>query len=457
MKTIKHFALVAFLLCGIGLFTACSNDDNPAPPVPSEPTEDQELALNRQLLISSIENDTKAMADMIATEPLNATSQAYAQLLALIQRDKNFIKNMQTALMAIVDRKVSLIPVLAGSELAQMGYMAYITVDNGDFGFRVVFDGKGGSRIYAANQMEFIFPANVAGIGSTLFKVIIGTGQDSYLTVADANIKGVQHLACVTRLPRSLTMTLNGLINNQELTVSESVINLQLPESEQSAYVDLNARSFTLTGRQSAYLNASDGCALDFSLNMDGTDMTLGYGYSRNEASVIGCEAQMELLQQSSFITQMSDNAFSTANLKDFNISIVDDLMLTGTIVDSEAFAQHFATAIKDRQQASSAEVMEAAAASLNESCQLQLSTEQMTKPETVKFCTVKQGDSYTVEPALTNLSGDGLIPISQLVDAQTMESINKPFLLSFTPGGNATSSALQFYSVFMKMMPMNR
>ena len=457
MKRIKHFALAALMLCGIGLFTACTTEDNPVPSDPSEPAVDPELTLNRELLLNSIEKDTQAMADMIAPEPLNATSQAYAELLALIQRDKNFITNMQTVLTALADRKVSLNPVLAGSELAQMGYVAYITVDNGDFGFRVIFDGKGSSRIVAADQMEFIFPANIAGIGNTLFKVIISTSQDSYQTVADANIKGVQHLACITRMPRSLTMTLRGLINNQELTLSESVIDLQLPESEQSAFVDLKAHSFTLIGRQNSYLNAADGCSLDFSLIMDGTDMTLGYGYSRNEASVIGCVAQMVLPQQGSFIDQMSKNAFSTANLKTVGISIVDDLRLTGTVTSGEDFAQLFMTAIKERQLVGSQAGAEAMAASLNESFHLQLSTEQMSKPEPLLFCAVQQGDGYKVEPALKDLSGDGLIPISQLVGPQTMEYFNKPFELSFTPGGNATSSALQFYSVFMQMMPMSR
>jgi hypothetical protein len=165
----------------------------------------------------------------------------------------------------------------------------------------------------------------------------------------------------------------------------------------------------------------------------------------------------MVLPQQSSFITQMSKNAFSTADLKAVGISMVDDLLLTGTVTNGEAFARHFMTAIKQRQQVGMQADAEAMAASLNESCHLQLSTEQMSKPEPVLFCAVQQGDGYTVEPALKDLSGDGLIPISQLVDSQTMEYINKPFELSFTPGGNATSSALQFYSVFMQMMPMSR
>lgn len=452
MKTFKHFFFAAMLSCGTGLFTACTAEsDNPVAPI------DDEALINRKELISHLENNARILADNVSMEPFSVTAQAYEQLLALIQRDKNFVTNMKTVFTALSDNRLFASPVAAGSELEKMGYLAYVTVDNGGFAFQVLFDGKGGSRIRPSDHLEFIFPATIDGIGTTLFKLIVENSADCYQTVTASNFNNMKRLACVNRLPKSFTMTLNGLINNQELTLGKSIVNLELPLSEGSQYVSLDASSFKLHGSHSSYLSAGDEHVIDYSLSMEDEDMALSYSFNHNGLGIISCDAQMELPQQSSFITQMSDNAFSTANLKDFNISIVDDLMLTGTIVDSEAFAQHFATAIKDRQQASSAEVMEAAAALLNESCQLQLSTEQMTKPETVNFCTVKQGDSYTVEPALTDLSGDGLIPISQLVDAQTMESINKPFLLSFTPGGNATSSALQFYSVFMKMMPMNR
>ena len=60
------------------------------------------------------------------------------------------------------------------------------------------------------------------------------------------------------------------------------------------------------------------------------------------------------------------------------------------------------------------------------------------------------------IEPALKDLKSDEFIPISQIIDAQTMENFNKSFNMSFTPGGNATGSALSVYSALIQMMPLN-
>ena len=84
------------------------------------------------------------------------------------------------------------------------------------------------------------------------------------------------------------------------------------------------------------------------------------------------------------------------------------------------------------------------------------IATEQMTKPDAVKFCVVQKDGNYMIEPALKKLTSDDFIPISQLVNSQTMENFNKSFHLSFTPGGNATGSALKIYSAFIQMMPLN-
>ena len=455
MKRIKYYALSAvLLLCCSGLTTSCLYEDNPVEPSPEE----KETMANRDELVRHIENDAKTMADILNIESLNIASQAYEQLLALMQGTKGFMTNMKSFLATGSMRKAlaSMSSVASGSELAKMGYLVYITVDNSGYTLRVVFDGKGSCRLSSANNMEFIFPANIKGIGSTLFKLIIKDSGDYYQSVTDANIPNVKRVACVNRFPRSLTMTLTGFIDNKELTLSETVISLELPQNENSAYVSLDAKSFNLTGKQHNYPNTGNESTLDFSLNMDKDNMTLGYGYTCDGASVVDCEALMQLTQQNGFLSQMSKNAFNVADLKAVSIRILDDLTLSGTITDGASFAEDFPTAIKNRLQVSSSNVLAEIVKSLNESCHLQLSCKQMTKPEDVGFCVVQKDKMYMIEPALKDLKTNDFIPISQIVDAQTMENFNKPFNLSFTPGGNATGSALQFYSTFLQMMPLN-
>ena len=413
---------------------------------------------NRNVLISHLENDASTLADALNAESLNATSQAFAQLMSLIERDKNFIVNIKAVFRAISQKnaQLSLSAVNAGSELADMGYLAYMTVDNGGYGVQVIFDGKGGCRLLSSDHLEFIFPATVDGIGTTLFKLIIKKSNNCYQTVADANIPNVQHLALINRLPKSFTMTLTGFIGNKEQTLSESVINLELPESAESDYVSLDARSFRITGKQSTYLNAqNEESTLDFSLGLEDDNMVLDYGFTCNGEDIVNCNAQMVLPQQSSFIGQMSLEALNVADLKAFTIRILNDLKLTGAVADGAEFATDFVKIIKNRQSDDPADVLREQVESLNNSCSLQLSSLQMTGPEDVKFCLVKKDNQYTIEPGLKDLYSDDIIPLSQLVDNQTMESINKPFSQSFTPAGNSASSTLRFYSVFMQMMPL--
>lgn len=454
MKRIKYYALAAvLLLCGMGLTTSCIVEDNPVEPS----VEEQEAMENRDELISHMENDAKTMADIFNIESLNVASQAYEQLLAQMEGTKGFMANMSSILATGSMRKAlaSISNVASGSELAKMGYLAYITVDNSGYGIQVVFDGKGNCRLSTAKNMEFIFPADIKGIGYTLFKLIIKGSDECYQSVTDANIPNVKRVACINRFPKSLNMTLSGFIDNKEMMLSETVIGLELPQNESSAFISFDAKSFNLKGMQRNYANTGNESILDFSLNTNKDDITLGYGYTSDGKSVAYCDAQMQSKQQNGFISQMSKSAFNVADIKAVTIRILDDLTLSGTITDGDSFAQNFPMAIKNRQKVSSYDVLTGIVESLNKSCRLQLSCKQMTKPEVVRFCVTQKDNMYLIEPALKDLNAGNFIPISQIVDAQTMENFDKPFNLSFTPGGNATGLALQIYSTFLQMIPI--
>ena len=453
MKRIKYLVLAAALLCSSGLFTSCFfyTEDNPVNPA------EQAAIDNRNVLISHIENDARLLADNISSESFNATSQAFAQLLALIENDRNFISNMRTlfSLASVKKSMFNTYPVEMGSELAEMGYLLYIIADYGGFEAQVIFDGKGNSRINSADHLEFIFPATVDGFGTTLFKLIVSNSEDCYQSVTD--IPNMKRIAYVARLPKSITMTLSGFIDNQEQTLSQSVINLELPQKENSEYVSFDAGSFRLYGSQNAYLNDSGESALDYSLAMTDNQMTFDYAYSNNGMKVVSCNTQMNLSQKEDFISQMTNDAFNVADLKSLSVRLLDDLSITGFISDGTAFANAFSTVIQSRQQTSSSDKLTEAVETINQTCHLQISCNQMTKPETLKFCVVQNDDYYLIEPALKDLKSSDLIPVSQFVDDQTMKVFDQLFKHSFTPAGNASGSVLKFYSVLMQMMPISR
>ena len=57
----------------------------------------------------------------------------------------------------------------------------------------------------------------------------------------------------------------------------------------------------------------------------------------------------MALPAKSDFLSQMANKAFDFANLKSLSIKILDNLKVTGTISESETFAQSYTDAIAKR------------------------------------------------------------------------------------------------------------
>ena len=451
---------IAALLGCIWLLTACSSgsDDDPIP-VPEPEPKPEEVVENkaRSILISQIETDVLELTNgNTGLEAFYATSEAYAQLLALIERDKNFIPNMRTLFSAAAEKKslLKLYPVENGSELAKMGFIAYIISDNAGFGAQIVFDGKGGSRLSASDHLEFIFPANVTGFGTTLFKLIIRNGVDCYKSISVFN--NLKKLACINCMPKQITMTLNGFINEKEVTLSQNVIDLELPQKANSEYVSFDAWSFKLKGRQDAYLNSNDMSTLDYRLTMEDNNMVLSYGFTRNGNSIISCEANMVLPGKSDFMSQMANKAFDFANLKSLSIKILDNLTVTGTISESKTFAQSYTDAIAKRQKTNSADDLVSTVEALNQSCHLQLSCNQITEAEDLTFCIAEKNNKYMIEPALKNQDDDDVSTIVGNLNHEAKEAFEKLFKDSFTPTGNSAGSAMKFYSTFMQIIPLN-
>jgi len=450
MKRIHNWILFTALFCSTSFFTSCGPEgkDNPV-----SDTYLEALA-NREQLLTDISRDASTFDSQFNCESFNAASQAYAQLLSLIQRDKTFITTLKALFTAASEKQslVNITPVEPFSELAKKGYLAYLTIDNGSLGLRVVLDGKGGCRLLSSDNLEFIFPANVEGIGSTLFKVVVKPGDDYYQSVSDAKIPNLKGLACVARLSKSLSLKLSAFIDNQEMVLSENVIRLELPETPNSDFVSFDAASFKIVGTQSAYLKGKDDNQLDYSLSMEGNKMLLTYDFTSNGTRLVSFDAQLAFPQKADFTSQMVNGAYSISDLQALTIRLVDDLTFQGTIDDGAAFARAYARSIQNRLRTSSAEALLADVESLNNSCRLQLSSAQMKSSEPVRFCLVQEDNAYTLEPGLKNLTTQEYLPISHYVDAQTLAAINKPFQQSFVPVGNSADSILKFYSVLIQM-----
>ena len=116
MKKTSIWLIVATLFCGLFTLTSCDEQlDNP--------TGDSDNIQDREEILSHIKSDAKVLADNMNPEMLNLTNEIYSQLMTLMAKDRNYMRNMKQilAMMAAKNALTKIMPVTKGSELAKMG------------------------------------------------------------------------------------------------------------------------------------------------------------------------------------------------------------------------------------------------------------------------------------------------------------------------------------------------
>ena len=216
------------------MFTSCSSDDTeiaPNPPDPDDPDDPETDPYQKYGdLIQHIQEDAKLLAENLNFDMLNTTVDINTQLLRVMDKGRNFTANIKTliALMAVQNAVQHIKSVPADSELAKMGYTAYIPLDISSFGVRVVFDERGDYKVSPAEGLEYIFPATIEGVGKTVYKMSLKNNGEWYESVSPGNFRQVKGLACITRIPKAMTLTLSGLFDDKEINILQGVVNIEM-------------------------------------------------------------------------------------------------------------------------------------------------------------------------------------------------------------------------------------
>lgn len=477
MKRIKYGVLFATLLFGSIAFTSCSTDKG-------EPSEaNEEVKKEREELLAHVENEATWMADSLNFDALNMMTRVNEQLLEAMNKDPRFADNLKKVVTMLAARNAlsNMKPVEAGSELAQMGYSAYIPIDISAFGVRVIFDEEGNYRFDPIEGLEFIFPATIEGYGATAYKWSIKNNGDWYESVSPVHLNGVRGLACVSRIPKSFTMTMSGLFDDKVVTMLKGVVNIHLDEDAESDYVSFEGNAFQVEGQLTSCLQGAayglpngDG-QLNISYGIDQTDrMNIGFDFTQHGRRVMDGNARMELPQKKTVVDQLTDFLLDRSRLgqednllylaqifagnrTDVTLNILDELTLSGTIDDGTQFCQALYD-VKQQGQDSpmSADEFDGCVQRLNQACNFFLSCPHISQPVPFQWVAIQEDTKQDVQPALLFADNPEYIPLSELVGETTMDNIKKTHEATATAVGGAAGVSMQFISRLVQFMPLN-
>jgi hypothetical protein len=446
MKQVGKWIMAATLFCGLFTLTSCVDDrDNPVDNGVSD-----DVIRNREEILSHVKSDAKILADNMNPEMFNLTSEVYSQLMALMTRDRNYMKNMKQILvmMAANNALKNIKPVTKGSELAKMGYQMYIPVDIQTFGVQVVFDENGNSRLFPCEGLEFIFPATVEGLGTTLYKVAFRAGSNWKETVAPAQLKNLKGIACVYRVPETITMTLSGQFDNEVLTLSNSIFDIGETQISGQSSTSLKGVGYGLPDVEST---------LDFNFNIvqKGT-VKIDCSYVNNGLNIMTLGAMMTLPEIGKITELLSNIEFKGISV-DFDMQILDDLNLYGSILDAAQFSQAFMDMFKNNQNSQVSEQKFSDIIDKLSSCTKSfLSCQQAMNPLDFKLMSGEGSYANKIMPAIWSYEQMDFVPFSELMEKTDMDNVNKVINSVIPPMGTNTFLNMQVLLRIMQMLPLN-
>ena len=439
MKKTSIWLIVATLFCGLFTLTSCDEQlDNP--------TGDSDNIQDREEILSHIKSDAKVLADNMNPEMLNLTNEIYSQLMTLMAKDRNYMRNMKQilAMMAANNALKKIMPVTKGSELAKMGYLMYIPVDIQTFGVQVVFDENGSSRLFPCEGMEFIFPATVNGLSTTLYKVAFKAGSKWKETVAPAQLKNLKGVACVYRVPETITITLSGLFDNKVQTLNKSTFDI--------GETLISGRSSTsLKGTGYGLPDVESTLDFKFSTAQKGK-VQIDCNYVNNGLQIMTLQAMLTLPETGNLIERLSTNDFNGSHI-DFDMQILNDLNLYGSIRDVAQFLEAF---MNITQNSISSADFSNNVDKINQYSEIHATCQNVTNPLYLQLMAKWVDNKNLLMPGIWSYENLELIPFDTYVEQADMDNINKVLEVVIPPMGSNTLLGVQVFSRMMQMLPLN-
>ena len=441
MKKIQYWMLAAVIICGSSIFGSCSdNNDNPVNPV------DEEAQKVRTELVAHIKNDTKVLSDNLTTDGMSATTQINAQLMTLMGKGRNLMANLKQliSMMAIKNAVANAKAVTAGSELQKMGYSAYIPVDISSFGIRVIMDERGNYNVTPANGLEFIFPATVEGVGTTIYKLAFRNSGQWYEAVPKpAKLGNTKGVAIVIRIPTAMTMTMSGLFDNEEVVLQKGVLNIEPKKVTEAGYVSLEDNILQLSGQLSSLVQGYD---------LPENDESLQFCFNMNKGKV--ASSDFLYTQKGQNLLRLTNKTEEDAS--ELEIDILQDLLISGIISHDFDFQTLLNLVQHGKDGIITEEEFQYFVKVINDQCKLAIAYQ----PENtqVPMClAAEQIQGYNVVlPAFKFADSPEYVPLSQLVDDETMDSFNSICSSFITILSSSADTYKQLFASVMQMMPMN-
>ena len=425
----KNLVLAATLICGASVFTSCSESgDNPAP----------ENAKNRKEFIAHTRENLKYLAENLNFTSWDIANEINQEFNTTVLNNPEFEK----AIIPLFTEKSreTLQPVEEGSELAAMGYKQVATLDLTKFNYRFTMKEDGsGFDVEEADDFEMIingYNPVTQEQEKGLHKLTLKASGDTYKQLARR--LGSEELAVVILVPSDFEFSIASMVPGSWKDIFKGAFKNNVKMSGESEYMNPQTDAIGIIGAITSEFGgvpggrADDATSLTFAISNDPavneSGMDFSFGHNGKNMIELSCIAKYP--ERESGVTQFTTSksildvlvAMISGSNFEGSLTLNDDLTTSISISDCAKAIQLQREMAHARRNYADQATIEGYTQQLNELLSATMTCKGVNQVIPMKMKTEKFGVDYWSMPALNFADEKGYVPITELLDKESVE-----------------------------------
>ena len=438
MNRIKNWVIAATLVCGTGVVTSCTTDssDNPS---------EEQAKNNRKEFIQHTRATLKDLAENLNFTSWNAANTLNQYFNQYVLNNPGFEKAVLATFMQKTQQSIK--PVEEGSELAEMGYYSYGTVDLTDFNYRFTMNANNdGFDVEAADDFEVILNAwnpTTQQVEAGLYRLTLKSGGSTTYKFEHA-MSQQPGMALVVLIPSEFQFSIADRLSGQWHDGFSGSFKNQVSVADGHEYAQLDRDTWTVAGTitsdfagVTALGAKADQTTLDFSVVSDKVNNKgdVALSWSQNGRKMLdlalkesgdgtGGIYRLDLSQftSSASILDVIGAIMTSRTLDEGKLTLLDDLTTTVSISDMQEALQVAREAATARRNYADQKTIDQYTQKLNELVKCEMTCKGVNQEISMRLMTTKFGVDWWSMPSFNFADENGYVAFTELLDPESVQ-----------------------------------
>ena len=440
MKKIMSWVLAAILcICGASVFTSCSNDNS------DNSGSIEQAKNNRKEFVAHTRATLKDLAENLNFSSWNAANTLNQYFNQYVLNNPGFEKAVLATFMQKTQQSIK--PVEEGSELAEMGYYSYGTVDLTDFNYRFTMNANNdGFDVEPADDFEVILNAwnpTTQQVEAGLYRLTLKSGGSTTYKFEHA-MSQQPGMALVVLIPSEFQFSIADRLSGQWHDGFSGSFKNQVSVADGHEYAQLDRDTWTVAGTitsdfagVTALGAKADQTTLDFSVVSDKVNNKGGVAlsWSQNGRKMLdlalkesgdgtGGIYRLDLSQftSSASILDVIGAIMTSRTLDEGKLTLLDDLTTTVSISDMQEALQVAREAATARRNYADQKTIDQYTQKLNELVKCEMTCKGVNQEISMRLMTTKFGVDWWSMPSFNFADENGYVALTELLDPESVQ-----------------------------------